>query len=96
MQLVKREGIDVPLLDDMRKEMDGLLESVISQKVKERADLLEKYVLELAVPKIKGEITPEKLRWRGIKIKVKYDGGHQVWQRNEAISPIIHITFPTV
>ena len=51
-------------------------------------------IREKATPPIKGEITPGKLRWRGIKL-VKPDFGFcsnkyniELWQRNELLGKI--------
>ncbi len=48
---------------------------------------------EMAVPPIKGEITKEKIKWRGIKIVQKQEViGFKRWleQRGKRISPVIY------
>ena len=74
----------------MANELDLVLVNTISQAVKAEADIFEKYTRLLATPKIKGELTRGKLRWRGISIHQTPEG-RQVFQRGNAISPIVSI-----
>ena len=51
-------------------------------------------VLQNAVPKIKGEITKGKIKWRGIKRCVNQNGDTWLVQRGVVISPIICMPKP--
>ena len=66
-------------MEEMRQSQEEWVKSIIRDK---------------ANPPIKGEITPGKLRWRGIKI-VRPDFGYfdkkyniEIWQRNELLGKV--------
>jgi len=72
-------------------------QSIIEDAIKKENDYFEKYIRENATPKIKGEITQGKLKWRGIKLCVlnEHHEGTMKWitQRGVQITPKIIISF---
>ena len=81
-------------IDTIGEECRKLTQLIIEDVLKKRNKLVEDYILLNATPKIKGELTKGKVRWRGIKVIINSFDDWQVWQRNEPISPIIKINFP--
>jgi hypothetical protein len=75
----------------------NISQSIIEDAIKKENDYFEKYIRENATPKIKGEITQGKLKWRGIKVCVStsISNGYLKWitQRGVQISPKIIISF---
>ena len=75
----------------------NIQQSIIEDAIKKENDYFEKYIRENATPKIKGEITKGKLKWRGIKLCVfngHYEGTMKwVTQRGNQISPKLIISF---
>jgi hypothetical protein len=49
-------------------DVTGLVNDIISDIVRKQDKELEKIVREYATPKISGEITKGKLRWRGLRL----------------------------
>ncbi|RTL47242.1 MAG: hypothetical protein EKK39_14835 [Sphingobacteriales bacterium] len=68
----------------------------LSEQMKKENEIFEKSLRENAVPKITGEITKGKIRWRGIKFVQHNDflkSAKWLEQRGKQISP--KITFET-
>ena len=78
-------------LEELGAMTSAIMQGIVKDVSKKRNDLLEKYVLLNAEPKIKGAVTQGKLKWRGIKLVVNSFNEYQLWQRNNPISPIIKI-----
>ncbi len=71
-----------------KTSVDNIVSKMISYVVKKEDELLEKAVRENAIPKVKGTITPNKLKWRGIRI-VQRENRKWLEQRGKRISPVI-------
>ena len=82
-----KEGMDA-LLAEAEKEIEKKLNEV-SQKIHRWSE----YVLrDNVTPPIKGEITKNKLRWRGIKQRRIFDSKQhrtEIWQRDKCIGIFI-------
>lgn len=64
------------------------------EALKQRDKLFESALRTMAEPPIKGEITKEKLTWRGIKMihqQIGFDSYSWLEQRGKQISPKFHI-----
>jgi len=74
-------------------EMEALLSEITSGISKMANELLQAQLVPyLRAAGIKGEITKGKIKWRGVKLKVKCNGmreEYQLCQRGVDISPII-------
>lgn len=70
--------------------MDEIVSDIIRDLSSKQDKIFEEYIRLLATPKIKGEITKGKLKWRGIKM-CTYNGlgKTETWieQRGVQISP---------
>jgi hypothetical protein len=82
------------------KELELIQDEIISSLVKRESDILESFLRDNAVPKIKGKLTKGKLKWRGISLHQLNKGFNkpierQLFQRGKPISPLIVITFPS-
>jgi hypothetical protein len=87
-----------PIIFDMEKQpmisIDYITSSVIRSKINSEEDILINYLRESASPKIKGEITYGKIKWRGISFHQQIDGFNRItWieQRGKVISPKVVI-----
>lgn len=70
--------------------LDKIVSDAIGYHNKSISDTFEMYVRLFAVPKIKGEMTPGKLRCRGIIMVVESPSGNKwIEQRGKKISPTI-------
>ena len=73
------------------------MEKSISEITKLANEKLDEFcIIYLRKAGIKGEITKNKLKWWGIKLKTKHSFGkieHQLTQRGVNISPIFEINF---
>ena len=72
--------------------INTIINDIIKSMVKQEDDLLKKYLILNALPKIKEPITKGKLKHRGIKLVIKNDGFRTIkWieQRGVIISPKI-------
>lgn len=72
----------------------GVTNRFIKEQSERQNAILEKAVRENAVPRLKGELTKGKVRWRGLRVIHKgtgADGFTETWieQRGERITPII-------
>ena len=91
-------------LDAALEQCDEMLEQIAqAHKAADKAmeemhqsqeEWVKSIIRDKAKPPIKGEITPGKLRWRGIKI-VRPDFGYfdkkyniEIWQRNELLGKV--------
>ena len=91
-------------LDAALEQCDELLEQIAqAHKAADKAreemlqieeEWVKSIIRDKANPPIKGEITPGKLRWRGIKIVRPYLGlfdkkyDIEIWQRNELLGKV--------
>lgn len=64
----------------------------IAAIIKKEDEIFESSVRNNATPKVKGEITFGKLKWRGIIIASDLKGNSWLEQRGKRISPIIQRT----
>jgi hypothetical protein len=79
------------------KDIIQLQNKIMQEFVKQTDDKLQEFFTPyFRMAGIKGEITKGKVKWRGIKMKVKQSFGkteYQLTQRGVDISPIFEITF---
>ena len=85
--------MDPNVLDWFVEETQRKASAFIHVEMKRVSDILEEQTRKNAIPPIKGEITPGKLKWRGLKycIQKKHDGimfnnFHYVTQRGKIIT----------
>lgn len=72
---------------------NDILSEFIKTGLKQQEDLFKKALIENSVPPIKGEITANKCKWRGIKINYYMATGEQcITQRGVEISPRFKFT----
>jgi hypothetical protein len=78
-------------------ELEGLQHKIVSQIIEETDKKLQEFFTPyFRQAGIKGEITRGKIKWRGIKMKVKHEFGKSIYQLNQRgtdISPIFEITY---
>lgn len=78
-------------MDNMRyKDRIALINDCIGEHVKKERDAFEKCLIDNSHPKITGQITKAKLRWRGICIiveKIGFNTTKWIEQRGKQISP---------
>lgn len=72
------------------ENMQSLISDMIGNRNKQIEEIFTTYLMVLAKPTIKGEITLGKLRWRGI-VPVVESNSQNTWleQRGKKISPVI-------
>ena len=77
--------------------MENIQQIILKQMVELSDKKLQEFILPyLREAGIKGEITKGKVKWRGIKLKVKTSIGkveYQLNQRGVDISPVFEINF---
>lgn len=76
----------------LSKVNDGILAKLIYEQMKKEDEIFENAVRENAVPKITGNITKGKLRYRGIRMIINnHNGKTEKWieQSGKIISPKI-------
>jgi hypothetical protein len=78
-------------------ELENLQHKIVSQIIEETDKKLQEFFTPYFHQSgIKGEITQGKIKWRGIKMKVKHELGKSIYQLNQRgtdISPIFEITY---
>lgn len=86
-----------PEFEKESEKMKSLMSDITSKMMKQADEKLwsffEPYLREAG---IKGEITKDKIKWRGIKLKVKNDlssSKYQLNQRGVDISPVFTVEF---
>lgn len=84
----------VEIIDNL-PDANKLVEIIISDAMAKREKAIEEIIRQYAEPKIKGEITPGKLRWRGIALASK-TGSSDLWviQRGKQIGPLVRLEMP--
>lgn len=68
----------------------SIINRLVEDSMKKENDFFMNHLINNAIPKIKGDITEGKLKWRGIKMVIQKDGLNTVkWieQRGNIISP---------
>lgn len=78
--MLNRENAN--LTEDQRRFLEGrnsIIEQATSQINQSKMEWLQRVLNCYAVPKIKGEITPGKLKWRGIKILSEESVGNSMY-----------------
>lgn len=73
-------------------DIHSIVSKLIDEQTRQINILLEKAVREHAVPKITGEITKGKIRWRGIRM-IRQQEKLWIEQRGIIISPVITIAY---
>jgi hypothetical protein len=67
-----------------------MINNFIENELKKEDDFFRTHLIQNALPKIKGDLTQGKLKWRGIKMIVRQEGLNSIkWieQRGVKISP---------
>lgn len=96
MKIVKQKNTlpeDVVILGN---EIQEIQSHIMKEVLKKEDTYLTNFLYEFATPKIKGEITKGKLKWRGIKLVYLHDGLKTfkwIEQRGVQISPKITFDF---
>ena len=91
MVMIKSElPEDVKISSKITERIGDLISKMIGNRNDHIEEVFRTYLKLLAWPQIKGEITPGKLRWRGI-VRVVESNSQDTWleQRGKRISPII-------
>ena len=86
-------------LENNIPDINYIMDRVIKQYIETENSLFEKCLRTVAEPPIKGKITKEKIKWRGIKIyqsSMELGKSPERWlmQRGKQISPKIIISVP--
>ena len=84
---------ELPKIDfSLEKELLSIENDIIKQQLASIDKILEESARNNSIPPIKGKITKEKTRYRGLKI---IKSGNKIWlqQRDKIISPIIEIGY---
>lgn len=80
--------------DDYEQRMEAIMEKAMDKAAAMEYALFEKGVLENAMPPVKGEITPGKMKWRGIRrVFNQYTGQSWLEQRGKRITEVFTITW---
>ena len=83
-------------LNELRDEMYKGFNNAYDDFRKQKEQILKEHVLLLAVPKIKGEITKGKMKWRGI-YACSDELGEWIEQRGKVITPkVLHPTITII
>ena len=106
--IIARSNIEIPeslkMSSRITEAMDKLVADMIGNYDKQIEEVFTQYLMILAKPPIKGEITIGKLQWRGIRRMIESNSG-DTWleQRGKRISPVIkngcmslHLPQPTL
>jgi hypothetical protein len=80
-------------MNELYDNLHEMMSDEIEQKIYQRNNILNNWVINLisknCVPPIKGTITKEKIKWRGIYIVYQESVGTYFSQRGRRISPIL-------
>lgn len=87
-KVILQEPVTTPELQALADQHQGLIDKVINDYRVWLDSQLEFYAREFSEPKIKGEITKGKVRWRGLRVCWCGETG-ETWlqQRGKDISP---------